>query len=93
MVGLMDTSIRCVGCKFFEKKMDPSLDWFNRKERLKDEYGLPDDMAASLAENKPDCFGSTPSNKWGVCKHPEMFELRDVELDGTKFGCIYYKKK
>lgn len=91
---------KCINCKFFERTAYPVMSWEKRKAAMLEKYratlnsewvGMSEAEAETLASNAA-LFESGLSH-WGKCKYKQMPELRDVELDGRKFGCIYFKKR
>ncbi len=92
MAKTHNTDARCVSCKFFKRKMYPVKSWDERKADMLAEYpNMSHAEAATLASNHS-LFAQMPSDKFGTCKYKELPYLRDVEMDGTNFGCIHFKK-
>lgn len=82
---------RCTSCKHFVRTMTPAKTWEERVDMYLQKYpGMPDEEAHVLASSRNLCL--VEDEFWGKCKHAIMPELRDVVLDGRKFGCIHYNK-
>jgi hypothetical protein len=71
--------------------MVPDTTWEERVLMYSKKYPeMPAEEAYVLASSRE--LNLVQSEFWGNCKHAIMPELRDVVLDGRKFGCIHFKK-
>lgn len=83
---------KCKGCKFFNPCVIPKLPWAERYEVIKEMHPTLTRNEICVLADKEDLLEMCDSDTWGFCHNKELPMLRDVQLNGTDFGCIKYKK-